>query len=183
MAIISGSVGAVAGIGKLLAGGITKKKIMAGAGNALKGAAKGGVKKALGRKKRRGGPGSPGGEEGGGIVQSPGGSIVPTSPLLGDIVVPYPTEHKRPEKPVGRVDYKSISEQLQSIVAIIAQLNRSLVSQSRPRRKSRIQIGRIKRNGRKRDKEENRLRYGRWCLSYLGSKVGEVGKYQGSCNS
>ena len=52
------------------------------------------------------------------LFKVPSRSIVPTSPLMGDIIVPYPDEPaKVEEKPVGRVDFNSISEQLQSIVA------------------------------------------------------------------
>ena len=96
---------------------------MQGAGDALKDVTKGAVKKRLGRKKK--GPGEPGEGEGGSIVQVPSGAIVPTSPLIGEIVVPYPDEPaKVKEKPVGRVDFNSISEQLQSIVALTSAIEK-----------------------------------------------------------
>ena len=81
----------IAGITKAIAGGLTKKKIMQGAGEALKNTAKGAVKKRLGRKKKKGGPGKPGEGEGGSIVQYPSGAIVPTSPLMGDLMS-YPIQ-------------------------------------------------------------------------------------------
>ena len=113
----------IAGITKALAGGLTKKKIMQGAGEALKNTAKGAVKKRLGRKKK--GPGKPGEGEGGSIVQYPSGAIVPTSPLMGDIIVPYPTEpaDNKPN-PVGQVDFKTITAQLESIVALTSTLEK-----------------------------------------------------------
>ena len=112
----------IAGITKAIAGGLTKKKIMQGAGEALKNSK--GVKR-LGRKKKKGGPGKPGEGEGGSIVQYPSGAIVPTSPLMGDLVVPYPEEpaDNKPQS-VGQVDFKTITAQLESIVALTSTLEK-----------------------------------------------------------
>ena len=44
---------------------------------------------------------------------------------MGDIIVPYPDEPaKVKEKPVGRVDFNTISEQLQSIVALTSAIEK-----------------------------------------------------------
>ena len=177
MAIISGSVGAVVGIGKLLAGGLTKKKIMAGAGNALKNTARGALKR--GRKKR-GGPGSPGGDEGGGMVQSPGGSIVPTSPLVGDIVIPYPTEPaKNRPKPTGQVSFTTISEQLQSIVALTSAIEQVTGKSIKSKKKIKDQNRKNKEKAEKRAKENRLAGAAGGALGFLGAKIGEVAEGSG----
>jgi len=176
MAIISGSLGAVAGVGKLLAGGLTKKKIMAGAGNAVKGA----VKNRLGRKKKGGKPGAPGGDEGGSMIQSPGGAIVPTSPLLSDIVIPYPAEPaKNRPKPVGRVDFNSISEQLQSIVALTAAIEQVTGKSIKTKNKIKNTNKKNKEKAAKRDKENRLAGAAGGALGFLGSKLGQVAEASG----
>ena len=179
MAIVSGSVGAVAGIGKLLAGGLTKKKIMQGAGDALKNTAKGAVKRGMSRKKKRGGPGSPDGE-GGDIIQSPSGSIVPTSPLMGDIIIPYPEEPaKTRPKPVGVVDYNSISEQLQSIVALTAAIEQVTGKSIKAKKKIKDTNRKNQEKAAKRDKENRLAGAAGGALGYLGGKLGEVAEASG----
>ena len=176
MAIISGSLGAVAGVGKLLAGGLTKKKIMAGAGNAVKGA----VKNRLGRKKKGGKPGAPGGDEGGSMIQSPAGAIVPTSPLLSDIVIPYPAEPaKNRAKPVGRVDFNSISEQLQSIVALTAAIEQVTGKSIKTKNKIKNTNRKNKEKAAKRDKENRLAGAAGGALGFLGSKLGQVAEASG----
>lgn len=178
MAIVSGTVGAVAGIGKLLAGGLTKKKIMQGAGNALKGAAKGGVKKALGRKKKRGGPGSPGDEEGGDIIQSPSGSIVPTSPLMGDIIIPYPEQPAKVRPDTTQVvNFKTITEQLESIVALTSTLEKVSGQSVKTKKKIKETNRKNKEKAAKRAKEDKRE--GGGALGYIGGKIGEVAEASG----
>ena len=168
----------LAGITKAIAGGLTKKKIMQGAGEALKNTAKGAVKKRLGRKKK-GGPGSPDGDEGGSIIQSPSGAIVPTSPLMGDIVVPYPEEpaDNKPQ-PVGQVDFKTITEQLQSIVALTSAIEKASGQSVKSKKKINETNRKNKEKAAKRAKEEKR-EGGGGLLGFLGGKVGEVAEASG----
>ena len=66
----------------------------------------------------------PGDEEGGDIIQSPSGSIVPTSPLMGDIIIPYPEEPEGKTRTKQVVNFKTITEQLESIVALTSTLEK-----------------------------------------------------------
>ena len=166
----------IAGITKALAGGLTKKKIMQGAGEALKNTAKGAVKKRLGRKKK--GPGEPGEGEGGSIVQSPSGAIVPTSPLMGDIIIPYPEEPaKNTPKTVGVVNFKTITEQLESIVALTSALEKASGQSVKSKKKINETNRKNKEKAAKRAKEEKRE--GGGVLGFLGGKVGEVAEASG----
>ena len=165
----------IAGITKAISGGLTKKKIMQGAGNALKNTAKGALKR--GRRKR-GGPGSPDGSEGGSIIQSPSGAIVPTSPLMGDIVVPYPEEPaKNNPKPTSQVNFKTITEQLESIVALTSAIEKASGQSVKTKKKINETNRKNKEKAAKRAKEEKRE--GGGLLGFLGGKVGEVAEASG----
>ena len=167
----------LAGITKAIAGGLTKKKIMQGAGKALKDTAKGAVKKRLGRKKKKGGPGSPD-DEGGDIIQSPSGAIVPTSPLMGDIVVSYPEEPaKNKPKTVGVVNFKTITEQLESIVALTSAIEKASGQSVKSKKKINETNRKNKEKAAKRAKEEKRE--GGGVLGFLGGKVNEVAEASG----
>ena len=164
----------IIGITKAISGGLTKKKIMQGAGDALKDVAK----KRIGRRKR-GGPGAPGEDEGGSIIQSPSGSIVPTSPLMGDIVVPYPQEPaKVKDKPVAVVNFKTLSEQLQSIVALTSAIEKSTAQSIKSKKKINETNRRNKEKAAKRAKEKKR-EGGSGILGFIGQKTGEVAQASG----
>ena len=170
----------LAGITKAIAGGLTKKKIMQGAGKALKDTAKGAVKKRLGRKKKKGGPGSPD-DEGGDIIQSPSGAIVPTSPLMGDIIVPYPEQpgDERP-KNVGVVDFKTITAQLESIVALTSTLEKVSGQSVITKKKIKETNRKNKAKAANRAKEQKQESGG--VLGFLGGKAGEVAEASGILN-
>ena len=173
------SAASITSITKAITGGLTKKKIMQGAGNALKDTAKGAVKKRLGRGKKGGGPGAPGGTGGGDIVQSPGGAIVPSSPLVGDIVIPYPEEPaKNKPKPVGVVDYESISLQLQSIVALTAAIEK-ITGKSIKSKKKIKDTNRKNREKAKKRQKEDRLSGVGGALGFLGGQLGKVAEASG----
>ena len=181
MAFISGTLGSVATIGKVLGETMTKKKLMEGAKNALKDKAKDSLKKRLTRKKK-GGPGGPDEDEGGSIVQSSPGSIVPTSPLMGDIVVPYPEEPAKVKpKTTGVVNYKTITEQLESIVALTGAIEQVTGKSIKTKKKINETNRKNKEKAAKRAKEEEK-EGGGGVLGFLGQKAKEVGEASGIFN-
>ena len=175
MAIISTLIGAT----KLIAGGLTKKKLLTGATNFAKDRAKESLKNRIGGKKKRGG-GEESEGEGGKLVRSPSGGVVPTSPLLGEIIVAPPKVAEVQPKNIGVVSFKSISEQLESIVSLTSTLETVTGKSVETKKKIREKNRKNQEKAAKRDKEEKRE--GSAVVGFLGQQAKKAGEEFGILN-
>ena len=157
MAIISGSIAAATAASKLLAGAMTKKAVMDGAKNFVKGKATNAVKNKVtgkGRKKSKGGEG--GTDDPGAIVRSGSSNITSFSPMFGGLALPDPVEPKvKTVKPVGKVSFTSITNQLDSIVSLTASIE-SVTGKGIASKKKRAATARKDREKAKKREKENK---------------------------
>lgn len=172
------AISSLIGITKLIAGGLTKKKLMQGATKAVKSKVKDSFRK---KKKKKGDSESVEGE-GGGLIKSPSGGIVPTSPLMGDIVVPYPKDAADVQpKSVGVVNFKTITEQLESITSLTSAIEQVTGDSIKSKNKIREQNRKKKEKAEKRAKE-SAIEGGPDVLGFLGQKAKEAGQEFGIFN-
>ena len=174
MAIISGSIAAIATASKVLAGAMSKKAMMSGAKNFVKGKAKSVVKNKIGGKgKKKGKGGEGGGADGSGaIVKSGSSGISPSSPMFGG-ALPDPVQPKvQTVKPVGKVSFSSISNQLDSIVSLTASIE-SVTGKGIVTKKKKSATARKNKEKAKNRAKENRLE---GIASGVGSSLLKKGK-------
>ncbi len=174
MAIITGTLLAAT---KLLGGAMTKKAMVSGAKNFVKGKAKDAVKK----KKGKGGEGDT--KEPGAITRAGSSDITPSSPMIGGLVLPDPVEPKvKTVKPVGKVSFTSITNQLDSIVSLTASIE-SVTGKGIASKKKRAATARKDREkAKKREKENKREGVLAGVGGFLGNKAKEAGKGLGIFN-
>ena len=159
MAVISGSIAALATASKVLAGTMTKKAVMDGAKKFVKGKATNAVKNKVtgkGRKKKKGKGGEGGTDEPGAITRAGSSDITPTSPMIGGLVLPDPVEPKvQTVKPVGKVSFSSITNQLDSIVSLTGSIE-SVTGKGIATKKKRAAAARKDREKAKKREKENK---------------------------
>ena len=159
MAVISGSIAAIAAASKVLAGTMTKKAVMDGAKKFIKGKAKNAVKNRVtgkGRKKKKGKGGEGGTDEPGAITKVGPSDIIPTSPMFGGLALPDPVEPKvQTVKPVGKVSFTSITNQLDSIVSLTGSIE-SVTGKGIASKKKRAATARKDREKAKKREKENK---------------------------
>mgnify|MGYP003313755305 CR=1 FL=1 len=159
MAVISGSIAALATASKVLAGAMTKKAVIDGAKKFVKGKATNAVKNKVtgkGRKKKKGKGGEGGSGEPGAIVRSGSSDVSPSSPMFGGLVLPDPVEPKvKTVKPVGKVSFSSITNQLDSIVSLTASIE-SVTGKGIASKKKRAATARKDREKAKKREKENK---------------------------
>ena len=186
MAIISGSIAALATASKVLAGTMTKKAVMDGAKKFIKGKATNAVKKKItgkGRKKKKGKGREGRTEEPGAITRAGSSDITPTSPMFGGLDLPDPVEPKvQTAKPVGKVSFSSITNQLDSIVSLTGAIE-SVTGKGITSKKKRAATARKNREkAKKREKENKREGILAGVGGFLGNKAKEAGKGLGIFN-
>jgi len=159
MAVISGSIAAIAAASKVLAGTMTKKAVMDGAKKFIKGKATNAVKNKVtgkGRKKKKGKGGEGGTDEPGAITKVGPSDITPTSPMFGGLALPDPVEPKvQTVKPVGKVSFTSITNQLDSIVSLTGSIE-SVTGKGIASKKKRAATARKDREKAKKREKENK---------------------------
>jgi hypothetical protein len=159
MAVISGSIAALTAASKVLAGTMTKKAVMDGAKKFIKGKTKNAVKNRVtgkGRKKKKGKGGEGGTEEPGAITKVGSSDIIPTSPMFGGLALPDPVEPKvQTVKPVGKVSFTSITNQLDSIVSLTGSIE-SVTGKGIASKKKRAATARKDREKAKKREKENK---------------------------
>ena len=112
------------------------------------------------------------------VLSSISEAIVPTSPLMGDLVVPYPEEpaDNKPQS-VGQVDFKTITAQLESIVALTSTLEKVSGQSVKSKKKIKETNRKNKEKAANRAKEEKRE--GGGVLGFLGGQAGELAESAG----
>ena len=186
MAVVSGTIAALTAASKVLAGTMTKKAVMDGAKKFIKGKATDAVKNKVtgkGRKKKKGKGGEGSTEEPGAITKDGSSDITPTSPMFGGLALPDPVEPKvQTVKPVGKVSFTSITNQLDSIVALTGAIE-SVTGKGIASKKKRAATARKdKEKAKKREKENKREGILAGVGGFLGNKAKEAGKGLGIFN-
>jgi hypothetical protein len=165
---------------------MTKKAVMDGAKNFIKGKAKDAVKNRVtgkGRKKKKGKGGEGSTEEPGSITKVGSSDIIPTSPMFGGMTLPDPVEPEvQAVKPVGKVSFTSITSQLDNIVALTGAIE-SVTGKGIASKKKRAATARKdKEKAKKREKENKREGILAGVGGFLGNKAKEAGKGLGIFN-
>ena len=158
MAVISGSIAALTAASKVLAGTMTKKAVMDGAKKFVKGKATNAVKnKVTGKGRKKKGRGGEGGtEEPGAITKVSSSDITPISPMFGGLALPDPVEPEvQTVKPVGKVSFSSITNQLDSIVSLTSSIE-SVTGKGIASKKKRAATARKDREKAKKREKENK---------------------------
>ena len=185
MAVISGSIAALTAASKVLAGTMTKKAVMDGAKKFVKGKATNAVKnKVTGKGRKKKGRGGEGGTEEPGAITKVGSSdITPISPMFGGLALPDPVEPEvQTVKPVGKVSFSSITNQLDSIVSLTSSIE-SVTGKGIASKKKRAATARKDREkAKKREKENKREGILAGVGGFLGNKAKEAGKGLGIFN-
>ena len=186
MAVVSGTIAALTAASKVLAGTMTKKAVMDGAKKFIKGKATNAVKNKVtgkGRKKKKGKGGEGETEEPGAITKVGSSDITPSSPMFGGLALPDPVEPKvQTAKPVGKVSFTSITNQLDSIVALTGAIE-SVTGKGIASKKKRAATARKDREkAKKREKENKREGILAGVGGFLGNKAKEAGKGLGIFN-
>ena len=179
MALITGTLLAST---KLLGGAMTKKAMVSGAKNFVKGEAKDAVKnKVTGKGRKKKGKGGEGGTEEPGAITKVGSSdITPTSPMFGGGIVPTTPESTEVSKSTGKVSFSSITNQLDSIVALTSMIDTVTQKQTEGQKKAAEASRKKKEKQKKEDREEKTESGG--VLGFLGGKAKEAGNKFGIFN-
>jgi len=126
------------------------------------------------------------GEEGGGgkpgaIVKSETVSVTPTSPMIGSGVVSTSLTPTKVAKPIGKVSFSSITNQLDSIVALTSMIDTVTQKQTEGKKRASELARKSKEKEKKKDREE-KSESGSGALGFLGSKAKEAGNKFGIFN-
>ena len=126
------------------------------------------------------------GEEGGGgkpgaIVKSETVSVTPTSPMIGSGVVSTSLTPTKVAKPIGKVSFSSITNQLDSIVSLTSMIDTVTQKQTEGKKRASELARKSKEKEKKKDREE-KSESGSGALGFLGSKVKEAGNKFGIFN-
>ena len=186
MAVVSGTIAALTAASKVLAGTMTKKAVMDGAKKFIKGKATNAVKNKVtgkGRKKKKGKGGESGTEEPGAITRAGSSDITPTSPMFGGLALPDPVEPEvQTVKPVGKVSFTSITNQLDSIVALTGAIESVTGKSIASKKKMAATARKDREKAKKREKENKREGILAGVGGFLGNKAKEAGKGLGIFN-
>ena len=163
MALITGTLLAAT---KLL-GGIAAKKVLA---------KKAKTPDAKSKVAEKGGEGKPGA-----IVKSETVSITPTSPMVGSGLVSTSATPTKVSKSTGKVSFSSISNQLDSIVALTSMIDTVTQKNTEGQKRASELVRKSKEKQKKKDREE-KSESGSGALGFLGSKAKEAGNKFGIFN-
>ena len=122
-----------------------------------------------------------GGGKPGAIVKSETVSVTPTSPMVGSGVVPTSLTPKKVVKPTGKVSFSSITNQLDSMVALTSMIDTVTQKQTEGKRRASELVRREKEKEKKKDREE-KSESGSGALGFLGGKAVEAGNKFGIFN-
>ena len=122
-----------------------------------------------------------GGGKPGAIVKSETVSVTPTSPMVGSGVASTSLKPTKVSKPIGKVSFSSITNQLDSIVALTSMIDTVTQKQTEGKRRASELVRREKEKEKKKDREE-KSESGSGALGFLGGKAVEAGNKFGIFN-
>ena len=129
-----------------------------------------------GKVAEKGGEGKPGAS-----VKSKTVSVTPTSPMVGSGVVSTSITPKKVTKPIGKVSFSSITNQLDSMVALTSMIDTVTQKQTEGKKRASELVRRSKEKEKKKDREE-KSESGSGALGFLGGKAKEAGNKFGIFN-
>ena len=121
----------------------------------------------------KGGGGRPGGN-----TKSETTTVVPTSPMVGSGGISASLSPPKISKPTGKVSFSTITNQLDSMVALTSMIGTITQKNTEGQKKS-LEIARKSKENQKKKDEEEKSESGSGALGFLGGKDTEAGNKSG----